>query len=371
MAVAHRGRSPSTSTRRPAGSTSTTCKRKLARDDGRRLLREPRLSRRDRGRGASEIAQLAREAGAETIVGVDPISLGVLAPPGQLRRRHRGRLDAAARRSHELRRRRRAASSPRATRSATRANTRRCMSASPRRRARASTASDDAVRTRARTARARRATTGPGNSVYLWAIANAVYMSLLGPEGFRELGERDPQRSHYAARRLASIRRRARALQRRLLQGVRGRLRRHGQVRRARSTPHCSSSGIFGGLDLSASFPELGQSALYCVTEVHALEDLHRLATALAEVAREVTNETLRRYHAARWDEPLVMEMGVAGRRGLPFPARGRAMQNAVGAAAELVPPSIRRRRPPRAARTVGARRAAPLPAPVAGDARA
>ena len=28
-----------------------------------------------------------------------------------------------------------------------------------------------------------------GNSVYLWAIANAVYMSLLGPQGFRELGE--------------------------------------------------------------------------------------------------------------------------------------------------------------------------------------
>ena len=28
--------------------------------------------------------------------------------------------------------------------------------------------------------------------------------------------------------------------------------------------------GIFGGKDLSSDFPELGQSALYCVTEVHA-----------------------------------------------------------------------------------------------------
>jgi glycine dehydrogenase subunit 1 len=44
--------------------------------------------------------------------------------------------------------------------------------------------------------------------------------------------------------------------------------------------------GIFGGGDLSASHPELGQSALYCVTEVHAQEDVDRLVAALAEVTR-------------------------------------------------------------------------------------
>jgi len=38
------------------------------------------------------------------------------------------------------------------------------------------------------------------------------------------------------------------------------------------------------GLDLSADFPELGQSALYCVTELHTAQDLETLATALAEV---------------------------------------------------------------------------------------
>jgi glycine cleavage system P protein (glycine dehydrogenase) subunit 1 len=42
--------------------------------------------------------------------------------------------------------------------------------------------------------------------------------------------------------------------------------------------------GIFGGKDLSQDFPELGQSALYCVTEVHAQEDLDRLAETLGEV---------------------------------------------------------------------------------------
>ena len=44
-----------------------------------------------------------------------------------------------------------------------------------------------------------------GNSVYLWAIVNAVYMSLLGPQGFAELGERILQRSHYAARRIDEL----------------------------------------------------------------------------------------------------------------------------------------------------------------------
>ena len=42
--------------------------------------------------------------------------------------------------------------------------------------------------------------------------------------------------------------------------------------------------GIFGGRDLSADYPELGQSALYCVTEVHTRADIDRLVAALAEV---------------------------------------------------------------------------------------
>ena len=42
--------------------------------------------------------------------------------------------------------------------------------------------------------------------------------------------------------------------------------------------------GIFGGKDLSRELPELGQSALYCVTEVHTKDDIERLAGALREV---------------------------------------------------------------------------------------
>jgi glycine dehydrogenase subunit 2 len=49
---------------------------------------------------------------------------------------------------------------------------------------------------------------------------------------------------------------------------------------------------------------------------------------------------TLRRYHAAVWDEPLVMEMGAPGRRGVVFDAP----EVAVG---ELVPAALRRATPP------------------------
>ena len=42
--------------------------------------------------------------------------------------------------------------------------------------------------------------------------------------------------------------------------------------------------GIFGGHDLSEEFPDLGQSALYCVTEVHTKADIDRLAAAIKEV---------------------------------------------------------------------------------------
>ena len=124
-----------------------------------------------------------------------------------------------------------------------------------------------------------------GNSVYLWAIANAVYMSLLGPAGFRELGERIVQQSHYAARALAEI------------PGVRvvfpGGFFKEFVVNFdatgktvAAIDEALRARGIFGGKDLSREFPELGQSALYCVTEIHDREDIDRLAGTLGEIVR-------------------------------------------------------------------------------------
>jgi len=44
--------------------------------------------------------------------------------------------------------------------------------------------------------------------------------------------------------------------------------------------------GIFGGKDLTREFPQLGNSALYCVTEVHTQDDINRLVDMLKEVLR-------------------------------------------------------------------------------------
>ena len=122
-----------------------------------------------------------------------------------------------------------------------------------------------------------------GNSVYLWAIANAVYMALVGPQGFRDIGRTILQRSHYAARRIGEV------------PGVRVRFGGgffkelvvdFGDTGKTVSEIDAAlrERGIFGGKDLSTSHPELGQSALYCVTEVHAQADIDRLAAALEEV---------------------------------------------------------------------------------------
>jgi glycine dehydrogenase subunit 1 len=121
-----------------------------------------------------------------------------------------------------------------------------------------------------------------GNSVYLWAIANAVYMSLLGPAGFREIGELIIQQAHYAARSIGGI------------EGVRILFPR-GFFKEFvvnfdgtdKSVAHINRAlrrrRIFGGKDLSQEFPEFGQSALYCVTEVHTKADIDRLVSALGE----------------------------------------------------------------------------------------
>lgn len=124
-----------------------------------------------------------------------------------------------------------------------------------------------------------------GNSTYLWATAGAVYMTLLGPEGFREVGNLILARARFAARQIGAI------------PGIRivwpdtsfkefvvnfdGTGKTVGEVNDA-----LRKHGIFGGKDISGEAGDLGQSALYCVTEIHTSADIRRLVDALKEICR-------------------------------------------------------------------------------------
>lgn len=122
-----------------------------------------------------------------------------------------------------------------------------------------------------------------GTAAGLWTIAAAVYMSLMGPKGFREIGETIIQRSHYAIDSLSR------------LHGVKVLFPSNafkefvvnfdgtGKSVKAMNKALLDYK-IFGGIDLSEDFPELGSSALYCVTEVHSKEDIDKLTESLMEV---------------------------------------------------------------------------------------
>jgi len=123
-----------------------------------------------------------------------------------------------------------------------------------------------------------------GTATALWAIVAAVYMSLMGPKGMRDVGEAIIQKSQYAAKRLSEI------------EGVEIPFsgffkeflvnfddvgKKVSEINRA-----LLDHKIFGGKDLTGEFPELCSSALYCVTEVHTREDIEKLAAAVEEVLR-------------------------------------------------------------------------------------
>lgn len=125
-----------------------------------------------------------------------------------------------------------------------------------------------------------------GTAAALWGITAGVYLALMGPQGMVELGEGMMVRTRYAMDRLAAI------------PGVRLPFAGSHHVKEfvvdltgtgrtvAEVNAELLERGIFGGKDLSTEFPELGQSALCCVTEVHTKGDLDRLADGLGEVLR-------------------------------------------------------------------------------------
>lgn len=125
-----------------------------------------------------------------------------------------------------------------------------------------------------------------GTETGLWAITAAVYLASMGPRGMYELGETILLKTKYAISRLSELK----ELKVNLFGGANfqefvinfdGVGKTVEEVNR-----ELLKRKIFGGKDLSKDFPQFGQSALYCISELTGEDEIENLVDALRGIIR-------------------------------------------------------------------------------------
>jgi len=230
-----------------------------------------------------EIAEETHDQKALFIVGVDPISLGILKPPGKYD------ADIVVGEGQPLGNHMNYGG-PSLGIFACR-NERQLIRQMPGRLIGMTTTMDEsktgfcmALQAREQHIRREKATSNICTNEALCALASAVYLALLGPRGLKELGEAIMFKTSYAMQLLAKI------------EGVEVPLFKSPHFKEfavkfasadmtmREINENLLKHGVQGGKDLTEEFPELGKTALYCVTETHSKEEIDRLAQALKNV---------------------------------------------------------------------------------------